>query len=74
MIYTNDWCAYHHRDERYRYWFACGECLHAYRWPASLWIRHLLIWWRLDGPRGVLRHLGDRPSKIATCPLCAHDL
>lgn len=67
-----DWCAIHHRPEAYKAWFVCGECLHSFRWRASLWARHLGIWWQLGRWR-ALRHLFDRPSRVATCPLCAHD-
>lgn len=72
--WSGDWCAYHCRDERYAYWMACGECLHAYRWPASLWWANLSLRVRLN-LRGGWRLWGlvERPSRVRVCPLCAHD-
>lgn len=70
-----DFCAFHNRDEKYRYWLACGECLHAFRWPASMWWANLRKRAQLN-LRGGRRMWGifERPSKVWVCPLCAHDL
>lgn len=68
----NDWCEYHHRVERYRYWDVCGECLHAFRWRWSLRVAHVRTCWRYGIARRRAWGLFDR--RIWVCPLCAHDL
>ena len=70
--YDPDWCAFHGIPEPYRYWVACAECLHGFRWPWSLRLAHVRTCWRHGIGRRRLWGLLDR--RVWVCPLCAHDL